>query len=125
MLMPLLLHVGEPTPFAALFAEGTYSPARDRLLCEKVVKSLHKILALLGPTLLHIVAYGYLLQVEERGQLSRKRRWKSHHDEDQAPYQFLCRFCRVRANGTDLDAEGFFHCCNIHFLLPRSMLYCP
>jgi hypothetical protein len=64
MVVPLLLHIGEPVPFAALFAEGTYVPERDRLLREKVVKPLRKKLALLGLSLRHLIGYGYLVQVE-------------------------------------------------------------
>jgi hypothetical protein len=64
MVVALLTHMEQPVPFAALFAEGTYDPQRDRLLREKVVKPVRKKLALLGLTLRHLIGYGYLVQIE-------------------------------------------------------------
>lgn len=63
MVVALLLHVGKPMPNASLFAEGTYRPERDHLLRAKVVKPVRKKLALLGLSLLHLLDYGYLVQV--------------------------------------------------------------
>jgi hypothetical protein len=63
MVIPLLMRLGAPVPFADLFAEGVYDPARDAALRQRVVKPVRKKLAALGLVMHHLLGYGYLVQV--------------------------------------------------------------
>jgi hypothetical protein len=68
MVIPLLMRLGEPVPFAALFAEGVHDPERDAALRKRVVKPLRKKLKALGLQLLYLIGhgnigYGYMAQI--------------------------------------------------------------